>query len=96
MQTSDTRGDFAADARLVGIAGAAAVIGLLSTGAAYLLLRLIRLFTDLFFFHSWSTAAHSPALNTLGYWVIPVPVVARAIGHRRPKRSHQTVPLLVR
>jgi hypothetical protein len=96
MQTSDTRGDFAADARLVGIAGAAAVIGLLSTGAAYLLLRLIRLFTDLFLFHSWSTAAHSPALNTLGYWVIPVPVVARAIGHRRPKRSHQTVPLLVR
>ena len=49
MLTSDTRGDFAADSRLVGIAGAAAVIGLLSTGAAYLLLRLIRLFTDLFF-----------------------------------------------
>jgi H+/Cl- antiporter ClcA len=79
MQTSDTRGDFAADARLVGIAGAAAVIGLLSTGAAYLLLRLIRLFTDLFFFHSWSTTAHSPALNTLGYWVIPVPVVGGLI-----------------
>ena len=75
MQTSDTRGDFAADSRLVGIAGAAAVIGLLSTGAAYLLLRLIRLFTDLFFFHTWSTAAHSPALNTLGYWVIIVPVI---------------------
>ena len=79
MQTSDMRGDFAADSRLVGIAAAAAVIGLLSTGAAYLLLRLIRLFTDLFFFHSWSTTAHSPALNTLGYWVILVPVVGGLI-----------------
>jgi H+/Cl- antiporter ClcA/predicted transcriptional regulator len=79
MQNSDIRGDFAADKRLVGIAAVAAVIGLFSTGVAYVLLRLIRLFTDLFFFHSWSAAAHSPADNQLGFWAIPVPVIGGLI-----------------
>jgi CIC family chloride channel protein len=74
MDTVDTRRDFAADARLLAITAAAAVIGLFSTGVAYLLLRLIRLFTDLFFFHSWSVTGHSPADNQLGLWVIPVPI----------------------
>ena len=79
MQTLDTRGDFAADMRLIGIAAAAALVGFLSTGVAYVLLRLIRLFTDLFFFHSWSTMGHSPAENTLGLWVIPVPILGGLI-----------------
>jgi len=79
MQTLDTRGDFAADMRLIGIAAAAALVGVLSTGVAYVLLRLIRLFTDLFFFHSWSTMGHSPAENTLGLWVIPVPILGGLI-----------------
>ena len=79
MQTLDTRGDFAADMRLIGIAAAAALVGFLSTGVAYVLLRLIRLFTDLFFFHSWSPMGHSPAENTLGLWVIPVPILGGLI-----------------
>jgi H+/Cl- antiporter ClcA/predicted transcriptional regulator len=79
MQTLDIRGDFAADMRLIGIAAAAALVGFLSTGVAYVLLRLIRLFTDLFFFHSWSTMGHSPAENTLGLWVIPVPILGGLI-----------------
>jgi H+/Cl- antiporter ClcA/predicted transcriptional regulator len=79
VQTADTRRDFAADARLVGIAATAAFIGILSTVAAYALLRLIRLFTNIFFFHSWSMAANSPAHNTLGLWVIPVPIVGALI-----------------
>ena len=79
MQTLDTRGDFAADMRLVAIAAVAAVIGLFSTGVAYVLLRLIRLFTSLFFFHSWSTTVHSPADNQLGLWVIPIPILGGLI-----------------
>ena len=79
MQMSDTRKDFAADVRLLGIAAAAAFVGVLSTVAAYTLLQLIRLFTNIFFFHSWSTIANSPAHNPLGLWVIPVPIVGGLI-----------------
>lgn len=79
MSKSDLRRDFAADARLLGIAAATAVIGVLSTVAASALLQLIQLFTHLFFFHSWSTAAVSPAHNTLGLWVIPVPIAGALI-----------------
>jgi H+/Cl- antiporter ClcA/CBS domain-containing protein len=79
MSTSDTRKDFAADLRLLGIASVAALIGALSTGAAYVLLQLIRLFTNIFFFHTWSIAARSPAQNALGLWVIPVPIVGALI-----------------
>jgi hypothetical protein len=38
MHAPDTRRDFAADARLLGIGAAAAVVGALSTVAAYALL----------------------------------------------------------
>jgi H+/Cl- antiporter ClcA/CBS domain-containing protein len=79
VSKSDLRRDFAADARLLGISAAAALIGVLSTVAASVLLQLIRLFTHLFFFHSWSTTAASPAHNTLGLWVIPVPIVGALI-----------------
>jgi len=64
VDATDTRKDFAADRRLLGIAAAAACVGILSTVAAYALLQLIRLFTNIFFFHSWSTAPNSPAHNT--------------------------------
>ncbi|MES2017496.1 MAG: chloride channel protein [Pseudomonadota bacterium] len=68
------RRDFAGDLRLR-IVGVAAALGLLSSGAAWLLLHLIRFFTNLFFYQSWSDAERSPALNTLGLWVIIVPVL---------------------
>ncbi len=51
----------------------------MSTGAAYLLLRLIRLFTDLFFSIRGRRRPIRPPLNTLGYWVIPIPVVGGLI-----------------
>ena len=46
----------------------------LSTGVAFALLRLISLFTNLFYFQRWSTAAVSPAQNTLGVYAVLVPV----------------------
>ncbi len=78
MSHSD-RGDFALNTRLLRITAMAAVIGALSTLAAYVLLDLIRFFTNLFFFQSVSVADRSPAGNTLGAWVIAVPVVGGLI-----------------
>ncbi|MDB5802980.1 MAG: chloride channel protein [Betaproteobacteria bacterium] len=75
MSKTDSRRDFAANARLLRITGIAAVVGLLSTGTAVVLLHLIRIFTNLFFFQVLSDQARSPATNTLGLWVIVVPVL---------------------
>jgi H+/Cl- antiporter ClcA len=74
-----SRGDFALDARLFRITSMAAAIGALSTVAAAVLLNLIRFFTNLFFFQTLSLADRSPADNTLGAWVIVVPVVGGLI-----------------
>ncbi|KVT63136.1 chloride channel protein [Burkholderia ubonensis] len=71
--------DFATNDRLPRIALLAAVIGVLSTLAACVLLSLIHLFTNLFFFQRFSFADHSPAGNALGAWVIAVPVIGGLI-----------------
>jgi H+/Cl- antiporter ClcA/CBS domain-containing protein len=68
------RSDFSADRRILRITIVAAFVGALSTGAAWVLLGLIRFFTNVFFFQRLSDAAVSPATNTLGAWVILVPV----------------------
>ena len=73
-----SRRDFAGDLRLQ-IVAVAAAIGVLSTFVAWLLLHLIRLFTNLFFYQVWSDAERSPALNQLGLWVIAVPVIGGLI-----------------
>jgi H+/Cl- antiporter ClcA len=75
MQASIKRRDFSGDLRLLKIAAIAAVIGALSTFAARILLLLIRFFTDLFFYQKLSLAELSPADNTLGLWVVAVPVI---------------------
>ena len=87
MQSTDTpemrdpqrargeRRDFAAAHRLPAIAAIAAVIGGGSALAAWALIHLIRLFTNLFFFQALSDRPSSPAANTLGLLVIAVPVV---------------------
>ncbi len=50
------------------------VIGVLCAYVALALLRLIGLFTNLFYFGRWSTEMVSPAGNHLGYWSLLVPV----------------------
>lgn len=75
MHKNDSKRDFAADTRLLRITAIAAVAGVLSTVTAWLLLYLIRFFTNLFFFQTLSAQFHSPASNTLGLWVIVVPVI---------------------
>jgi H+/Cl- antiporter ClcA len=74
-----TKGDFATDVRLLRITAIAAVVGILSTLAADFLLHVIRFFTNLFFYQSLSSVDHSPSANTLGLWVIAVPVIGGLI-----------------
>jgi chloride channel protein, CIC family len=61
--------------RMVLVSFLAGGIGLLAGGVAFILYRLIGLFTNLFFFHRWSWEFTSARLNHLGAWVIVVPVI---------------------
>ena len=72
-------GDFSVDWRVLPIAGLAIPIGLISSAMAWVLLRLIALFTNLAYFHRWSTVQASPAANTLGLWAVAVPIVGSII-----------------
>ncbi|HWZ62788.1 MAG TPA: chloride channel protein [Steroidobacteraceae bacterium] len=72
-------GDFTPNTRLIMLSAFAIVIGALSTAGAMLLLAAIRFFTNLFFFHTLSLAARSPADNHLGLAVIAAPVIGGLI-----------------
>src|SRR4029077_18144592 len=67
-------GDFTTTTRLLPIAGLAVVIGALASFVALALLRLIGLFTNLFYFGRWSTALVSPSGNHLGAFSVLVPI----------------------
>lgn len=75
----DERRDFASAERLPRAVALAAVVGGISALAAWLLLHLIRLFTNLFFFQTLSPTSQSPATNKLGLLVIAVPVIGGLI-----------------
>ncbi|MEZ0604330.1 chloride channel protein [Paraburkholderia sp. IW21] len=79
MSMASHKRDFSANARLPGIFVLAACIGVVSTLAAFVLLNLIHLFTNLFFFGTLSFADRSPADNTLGARMVLVPVVGGLI-----------------
>ena len=72
-------GDFTTTARTLIIAGIAICIGIVSTFVALVLLRLIGLFTNLFFFQRWSTSLVSPAGNKLGIFEVIVPVLGALV-----------------
>src|ERR1022692_3782288 len=61
--------------RMVLVSFLAAAIGLVAGLVAFALYKLIGLFTNLFFFHQWSTTFRSVGSHHLGAWVILVPVV---------------------
>ncbi|MFL6278759.1 MAG: chloride channel protein [Vicinamibacterales bacterium] len=64
---------------MITIAVLAIVIGIVSVWVAKALLLLIAFFTNVFFFHRISAAAVSPADNTLGPWILAVPVIGALI-----------------
>jgi hypothetical protein len=72
-------GDFTASPRMVFIAGIATAIGALSVWVAWAVLRLIALFTNLFYFQRLSKADASPAMHRLGLLSVMVPVVGSLV-----------------
>ena len=78
-RASSKLGDFTMTPRSISISLLAVIIGAVSAFVALGLLKLIGLFTNLFFFQRWSTALVSPAGNHLGVWVILVPVAGAVI-----------------
>ncbi|HEX6824124.1 MAG TPA: chloride channel protein [Candidatus Sulfotelmatobacter sp.] len=65
--------------RIVLMSFLAAGVGLLAGVVAYILYKLIGLFTNLFFFHEWSTKFRSVGGHHLGWWVILVPVAGGVV-----------------
>jgi len=72
-------GDFTTTPRVIPISLLAMVIGGICAFVALVLLRLIGLFTNLFYFGRWSTSMVSPAGNHLGVFGVLVPVVGALI-----------------
>jgi H+/Cl- antiporter ClcA len=72
-------GDFTATRRLIPISLVAMAIGVLSAFVALALLRLIGLFTNLFFYQRWDTTFASPGQHHLGVFVLLVPVIGGLI-----------------
>jgi CIC family chloride channel protein len=70
----NTLGDFTTTNRVLPITALAIAIGAVASFVALALLRLIGLFTNLFYFGRWSTALVSPAGNHLGVWSLFVPI----------------------
>jgi len=72
-------GDFTTTWRVLLLSCLASGIGVFSAFVALALLRLIGLFTNLFFFQRWDTTLVSPAGHTLGLFVVFVPVIGALI-----------------
>ena len=67
------------DRRVVQIAGIAILLGATAALVGQVLVRLISFFTNFAFFGRFSFAQVSPADNTLGLWVLVVPIVGALI-----------------
>jgi CIC family chloride channel protein len=67
-------GDFTTTTRVLPISALAICIGIVAAFVALALLRLIGLFTNLFYFGRWSTAMVSPVGNHLGIYSVLVPI----------------------
>ena len=67
--------DYSATNRMLFISGLAAVLGGAGAVLAWALLGLIRLATNIFYFHSLSFANTSPADNKLGWMAVFAPIV---------------------
>jgi CIC family chloride channel protein len=76
---AEALGDFTTGAQVIPISVLAIVIGLIAAYVAWFLLKLIGLFTNLFYFQRIDTALSSPAGNHLGVFAILVPVIGSLI-----------------
>ena len=67
--------DFTVDKRVWLLSSIALIIGCGAAFLAALLLKLIALSTNIFYYHRFSSAPVGPAGSSLGYWMVLVPVV---------------------
>jgi len=72
-------GDFTTTPRLLTVSGLALIIGAFSAFVALGLLKLIGLFTNIFFYQRWSSALVSPTDHHLGVFVVLVPMIGGLI-----------------
>ena len=72
-------GDFTTTWRVIPISALALIIGVVCAFVALALLRLIGLFTNLFYFGRWSTVMVSPVGNHLGVYSVLVPIAGALI-----------------
>jgi CIC family chloride channel protein len=75
----DVLGDFTTTTRLLPISALAIGIGVVAAFVALVLLRLIGLFTNLFYFGRWSTALVSPVGNHLGIFSVLIPIAGALV-----------------
>ncbi len=76
---SEELGDFTTTVQVIPISVLAIIIGFIASLVAWFLLRLIGLFTNLFYYQRIDTALSSPAGNHLGVFAIAVPVIGSLI-----------------
>ena len=67
--------DYSADSRIFVLSGLAVVAGALGALLSWILLRLIYLCTNLFYFGHWSYALVDPGANTLGWKAVFLPAI---------------------
>ncbi|MHA6684586.1 chloride channel protein [Mesorhizobium sp. A556] len=72
-------GDFTTDARVLVIAAIAVIVGTVSVGAGILLIKLIKLVTNLAYFGQFTLADLKIAANPLGWWAVLVPMAGALI-----------------
>ena len=79
VQAADIRQAEPAQFRMLLISLLAAGTGLIAGIIAYVLYRLIGLFTNIFFYHRFVAEFVSARHNHLGLWVVPIPVIGGII-----------------
>jgi CIC family chloride channel protein len=79
MKRSQELGDFTTTFEVIPISILAIIIGLIASYVAWVLLKLIGLFTNLFYYQRIDTALSSPAGNHLGWFAVAVPVIGSLI-----------------
>jgi len=77
--SKETLRDYSADSRMLLLAGLAAIVGAAGAGLAWVLLKLIFIVTNLFYFHRFATYFADPGANTLGWKAAFVPVAGGLI-----------------
>lgn len=79
MPHKDRLRDFTADGRLLILSGMALIVGTTGAAAAWILLRLIAIFTNLAYFQRLSAATVSLSNVHLSAWTIVIPVIGSLV-----------------